>query len=49
MIGAGGLLFAERMGWISRELEWALPLLLVSLGVGLVVNEVVGWVRGRGD
>jgi hypothetical protein len=40
-LGLGGFIFAERVGWISPELNWLRPLLLASIGCGLIASELL--------
>ena|SRR5262245_4441730 len=45
-IGLGFFVFAERVGWISPELNWLRPLILVSIGFMFLANEILAaWIH----
>ncbi len=37
---AGCLLLAERLGWVSPDLKWGVPLLLMIFGVSVVFGSL---------
>lgn len=39
-IGAGALLLAERLNWISSDLKWGVPLLLMIFGGSIVYDAI---------
>jgi hypothetical protein len=41
-VGMGVLTFAERVGWVSPQLNWFGPLVLVALGVGMIAGDLLG-------
>ena len=38
---AGALLLAERLGWISEDLNWGFPLVLIVFGIMVVMRYVL--------
>lgn len=39
-LAAGALLIAERMGWISKDVSWGAPLILLVFGIVTVVRSL---------
>ena len=41
---AGALMFSEQMGWLSADVKWFIPLVLIALGLAALARV---WVRRR--
>ena len=40
LAAAGAMLLAERMGWIPDNVNWLLPVIILSIGVATIVRAV---------